>query len=157
MKIYAVYDKAAKRFISTTMSETDDSFVRSALYPLLMDYPLNDVEYYCVGDFDADLGVIKPCKPRLCSWEVYKFPTSRTEKEKYLTLEEIDKAAKEKKHEFLQENKDKIEDAERLLSTAKGQLELEEKKDKKDRKRIRELRAYIKQISNEIKSLKEIA
>ena len=92
MKIFSIFDKVANRFISVTMCETEQLFVRNALPAILMDYSILDVEFYCVGDFDPDLGLIKPCVPRLCSWECYKFPEKRDSLEKkYLTIEQIDK------------------------------------------------------------------
>lgn len=155
MKIYSLFDKVAKRFVSTTIAESDEMFVRSSLYAICMDYPINDVEYYCVGQFDNELGLIKPCQPRLCSWESYKFPKSRMDKENFLTIEEIEKSAKEKKHEFIKQQKDNILDLERAESIAKKQLK--EAETKKDKKRIKELKDIIKEISLEIKNLKEVS
>ena len=156
MNIYALKDVVANKFITTTLCESDDMFVRQSLYAILMDYPLKDVEFYCVGQFDNDLGIIKPCRPRLCSWESYKFPTSRADKEHFLTLEEIEKSAKEKKHEFLQRTKDKIADVERAICVANGELKKEEEKKTKDKKRIKELKEYIKVQSQDLKRLKEV-
>lgn len=159
MRIYALYDKVAKRYISTTMAETDDMFVRTSITAILMDYPLKDVECYCVGLIDVDSGIIKPCIPRLVSWDCYKFPISQAQQDKFMSLDDIEKFAQNKKHEFLQKNKDKIEDVERYLSQLKAQLAIEENKPKKeiDKKRIKDLRNEIKNVSNTLASLKEVA
>lgn len=159
MRIYGLYDKVAKRYISTTMAETDEMFVRTSIVAIMMDYPLKDVECYCLGLFDTDCGIIKPCTPRLVSWECYKFPHSMGDKEHFLSIEEIEDFAQKKKHEFLQKNKDKIEDTERYLSQLKATLELEEKKPKKEinKSRIKELRNEIKNVSNTLANLKEVA
>lgn len=156
MKIFALYDKVAKKFISTTLAETEEMFVRTSLFAITMDYPIRDVELYCVGLFDQDLGLIKPCTPRIVSWDCYKFPISRMEKERFLTIEQIEEAAKAKKHEFIKKQKDNLKDLERTLSMTKARLKLEEEKPKKDKNAIKELREVIKEISSEIKNLKEV-
>lgn len=158
MKIYAVYDKVAERFVSTTLAESDAMFVKNAFIPLMMDYALVDVEYYCVGEFETELGLIKSCRPRLCSWESYKFPEKRDSiKEKYLTTEQVIEFAKQKKNDFLKQQKDKLIDMERALSQAKAKLKLLEEAPKKDKPKIKELRDYINQLSLEIKNFKEVA
>ena len=73
-----------------------------------------------------------------------------------VTLEEIEKSAKEKKHEFLQRTKDKIADVERAICVANGELKKEEEKKTKDKKRIKELKEYIKVQSQDLKRLKEV-
>lgn len=157
MKIFSLFDKVANRFISVTMCETEQLFVRQALPAVLMDYALNDVEFYCIGDFDPDLGIIKPCMPRLCSWECYKFPEKRDSLEKkYLTIEQIENLAKSKKIEFLQKQKDNIKDVENAIKQIKAQLELEENKKPKDKKRIKELREYLNQLNVTIQNFKEV-
>lgn len=155
MKLFALYDKVAGKYLSVTACESEDLFVRNCLYTILMDYPLKDVEFYCVGLFDNDLGIIKPCQPRLCSWESYKFPNSRLSKDKFLTLEQIEQAAINKKHEFLQKTKDSIKDLENALVQTKGALHKEEHSDKPDKKRIKELKNIIKDISNQIYTKKK--
>lgn len=154
MNVYSVFDKKANRFISVSISETDETFVRSGMFALLMDYPLADIEFYQVGQFDADLGIIKPCKPRLCDWECYRFPTTRLSKTEFLTTEQIDEKAKSKKHEFLKQLKDTIPDLERSLSIAKS--ELNKSKIDKDKKRIKELTGLITEIRSEINNIKEM-
>ena len=89
MNIYSVRDKVANKFISTSMCESDSLFVRTALPSLLMDYALNDIEFYCIAQIDNDLGIVKPCQPRLCNWECYKFPETRLQKEKFLANSSI--------------------------------------------------------------------
>lgn len=148
MKIISLYDKVAQRFVSVTLCENEQAFIRTALPAILMDYNIIDVSCYVVGDFDSDLGIVKPCLPRLVDWNCYRFPEKRDSLEKrYLTVEDIDSMAKAKKHEFLQKQKDKIEDIEHELSKTKAKLQLEEQKDKKDKKRIKELRDYINVLS----------
>ena len=157
MKVFSLYDKVAKRFVSTTLAETEQMFVRSCLFSICMDYALIDVEFYCIGDFDSDLGIIKPCQPRLCSWECYKFPETRQSKERFLTLEQIQEFAKAKKHEFLKETKDnEIQNMEKMISNAKAAIESENKKDKPNNKRIKELKKYINDVKKDLSKIKEV-
>lgn len=156
MNIYSVRDKVANKFISTSMCESDSLFVRTGLPSLLMDYSLNDIEFYCIGQIDTDLGIIKPCQPRLCSWDCYKFPETRLTKEKFLTIEQIDELAKAKKHEFLKKQKDtQISDMNKMIDNAKLAIQKEQKADKPNQKRIRELRKYIKDVESDLNKLKE--
>lgn len=157
MLVISLYDKIAKRFVSTTLSETEEMFVRTSLYAICMDYSINDVEPYVVGHFDPELGLINPCSPRAFSWECYKFPKSRMEKDKFLTVAEIEEAAKNKKNEFIKKTKDNVKDLEKLLIEAKGNLHKLEHEPKKDKSKINECKEFIKQISREIKALKEVA
>lgn len=155
MKIYAIYDKVAERFISTTIAETDGMFIRQALFAILMDYAVNDVEIYCVGEFDTDFGYIRPVVPRQVPLSAYKFPETRESKDKFLTIEQIEKAAKEKREEL---NKQKVENIENLKKEKvrlNNLLEIEEGRDKKDKKKIKLLRSYINQIDDEINKLGE--
>lgn len=156
MNIYALKDIQAERFISITIAESDSDFVRSSLYAILLDYPIKDVEFYCIGQFDPDLGIIKPCVPRLGNWECYKFPTSTMDREHFLTIEQIEIAAKNKKHEFIKKQKDEIPNLEKLLSEAKGKLNLEESKKKKDKTKIKNLRRSVAEISSSLSKLKSI-
>lgn len=157
MLVVALFDKIAKRFISTSLVETEEMFVRNSLFAICMDYSIKDVDPYVVGHFDPELGLINPCVPRQFSWECYKFPVTRQAKDKFLTIEQIEEAAKAKKSEFIQQTKNKKKDLERLLIEAKGNLHKLEHSDKKDKKAIEECKLFIKQISNEIKQLKEVA
>lgn len=156
MKIIALYDKVANKYVSTTLCESEQMFVRTSLFAICMDYPIKDVDFYVVGEFDNDLGLIKPCQPRLCSWDCYKFPESRMSKEKFLTLEQIEEAAKNKKHEFIKKQKDSVKDLENALIQAKGALHKEEHETKPDKKRIKELKKIINNISTQIYKTKEV-
>lgn len=156
MNIYGLKEINAQRFLTITISESDACYVKENLYPILMDYPLKDIEYYCIGQFDSDLGLIKPCSPRLCSWESYKFPTTQTDREHFLTLDQISEAAKKKKHEFLVKKLDELKGYEKLLAEAKGRLSAEEKSEKKDKTKIRNLKRSIKELSLTISELKKI-
>lgn len=155
MKIYSLFDKVANKFVSTTLAESDEMFVRTSLFAICMDYAINDVEFYCVGYFDSDLGIIKPIAPRLCSWDCYKFPESRQSKDRFLTLEQIEEAAKKKKHEFIEKTTNDIKELEKLIIHA--ETELKKAESNKDKKRIKDLRNLIKETRNEINRLKEVA
>lgn len=157
MIVVSLFDKIAKRFISTTLVETEEMFVRQSLFAICMDYAVNDVDPYVVGHFDPELGLINPCVPRKFSWECYKFPVTRQSKDKFLTIEQIEETAKKKKSDFIKQTKDKRSDLEKLLIEAKGNLHKLEHSDKKDKNAIANAKAFIKQISTEIKQLKEIA
>lgn len=155
MKIYAIYDKVAERFISTTISETDGMFLRQALFAILMDYAVNDIDIYCVGEFDTDFGYIKPVVPRQVPFSAYKFPETRESKDKYLTIEQIETAAKKKREELTKKKVENVETLKKEKVRLNSLLSLEEEKDKKDKKKIKALRAYINQVDEEINRLGE--
>lgn len=155
MKIYAIYDKVAERFISTTISETDGMFLRQALFAILMDYAVNDIDIYCVGEFDTDFGYIKPVVPRQVPLSAYKFPETRESKDKYLTIEQIEQAAKKKREELIKTKVENVETLKKEKVRLNSLLSLEEGKDKKDKKKIKALRTYINQVDEEINRLGE--
>lgn len=155
MKIYAIYDKVAERFISTTLSETDGMFLRQALFAILMDYAINDIDIYCVGEFDVDFGYVKPVVPRIVPLSAYKFPETRESKDKFLTVEQIEQAAKKKKEQLIQKRTENIETLKKEKERLESLLSLEENKEKKDKKKIKALRSYIVNIDNEINRLGE--
>lgn len=156
MNIYGLYDKVSEKYLSVTMCESAQMFVRNCLATILMDYPLKDIEFYCLGQIDNDLGIVKPCAPKLEDWECYKFPETRMEKFKFLSLEQIEEIAKQKKHEFLQQTKEQVKDYEKLLINAKGELHKEEHSSKPDKAKIKQLKKTIKDISIHIQKLKEV-
>ena len=156
MKIYGLYDKISEKYQSITLCESAQMFVRSCLATILMDYPLKDIEFYCLGQIDLDLGIIKPCAPKLEDWECYKFPETRAEKLKFLSIEQIEQIAKQKKHEFLEKTKDQIKDYEKLLIQVKGELHKQEHSEKPDKSKIKSLKKSIKDISIHIQKLKEV-
>lgn len=156
MKIYGLYDKVSEKYLSITMCDSAQMFVRSCLATILMDYPLKDIEFYCLGQIDEDIGIIKSCVPKLEDWECYKFPETRTEKLKFLSIEQIDELAKNKKHEFLEKTKDQVKDYEKLLIQAKGELHKEQHSVKPDKSKIKLLKKSIKDISIHIQKLKEV-
>lgn len=153
MRIYAVYDNKAKNFISLHLANSDESFVRSSLNSLLYDFPLNDIDYYQVGYFDLDAGLIKPITPRKCEWDIYKFPETMGSKDKFLTLEQLEEFAKKKKHEFIDTITHDIEDLKQAIKIAESEMSKlngKTKLEKADKKRIKELREYIKTCGSEI-------
>lgn len=156
MYIYGLYDKVSNKYLSITMCESAQMFVRSCLATILMDYPLKDIEFYCLGQIDQDLGLVKPCMPKLEDWDCYQFPETRTEKLKFLSLEQIEELAKKKKHEFLVKTKDSVKDYEKLLIQTKSELHKEEHLAKPNRSKIKLLKKTIKDISIHIQKLKEV-
>lgn len=154
MKIFSVKDKVRGKFISCTIADSEQMFVRVGLSSILMDYPINDVEFYCIGDFDEDLGIIKPCVPRLCDWNCYKFPETRRSTDKFLTIDKIAEMAQKKKLEFLQKSKDNIKDLENLDKYLDEQIE---QCDESDKEKSDYLKKYKKQLSIEIDRLKIIS
>lgn len=151
MKVFALYDKVAQKFVSTTLCENEELFVRTSLFAVCMDYAINDVDFYCVGLFDDDTGVIKPCIPRKCDWECYKFPVTRQSKEKFLSIADIEKSAHEKKHEFIKKQKDSVKDLEQYKTLLENKLQ--ENLNNKDKK---EIKKAIEQTELEIKRLQEV-
>lgn len=153
MRIFAVFDKVSKNFVSLHLANTDESFVRSSINGLLMDYPLNDIEYYCVGFFDLDSGLIKAITPRKGSWDKYNFPETMASRDKFLTLEQLEEFAKNKKHEFIDSITHDIEDLRQAVKVAESEicrLNGKTKLEKADKNRIKDLRAYIKTCESEI-------
>lgn len=117
MKLYSLFDKIGERHLSVTLADNDAEFVRSSLFAILMDYPIVDVQAYCIGTFDHYSGIVIPCAPRLVDWSCYQFPkTADSLDENYLTFDELREAALSKKKQFDEEMKDKKEDLERLLA-----------------------------------------
>lgn len=101
--LYSVYDKVSKRYLSLSFSNNDQTFIRSSLYSILMDYPLKDIEIHCLGEFDDVDGKIKVAKKsRSVDLSAYIFPVSRMSQTP-LTLEEIDKGAKTAKAKIQEE------------------------------------------------------
>lgn len=156
MKLYGLYDKVAEKYLSITMCESAQMFVKNCLITILMDYPLKDVDFYCLGQIDQDYGIIKPCSPKLEDWECYRFPEKHNDKLKLLTMEQIEDFAKKKKHEFLEKTKDDIKDYEKILIDLKGKLHKEEHSEKPDKTKIKQLKKTIHDISNHILKLKEV-
>lgn len=156
MNVYGLFDKIANRYVSLTLEESDEMYVRNNVFGILMDYPLNDIEYHQLGKFDETLGIILPCRPRVCDWECYKFPKSRADKLHFLELSDIVEAAQNKKHEFLRQSKDKVSDLQHSIEIAEKELSKTDSKSKIGKKRIKELRAFITDCQSEINNLKKI-
>lgn len=157
MQIFAIKDKVAEKYISVTISNNEESMIRNSLVSILMDFSINDVELYRIGLFDEDLGIIKPLEPQFISWEAYKFPVDKVNiKKGFLTIQQIDEYAKNKKHDFLEQTKIKIKDLEHLLIEYKGKLYKEEYESKPNKQLIKELKKEIKNISTQIIKLKEV-
>lgn len=157
MQIFAIKDKVADKYISVTISNNEETMIRNSLVSILMDFSINDVELYRIGLFDEDLGIIKPLKPHFIDWNAYRFPVDKIDINKgFLTIEQIDEFAKKKKHEFLEQNKIKINDLEHLLIDYKGKLHKEEHAIKPNKQLIKELKKEIKYISAQIIKLKEV-
>lgn len=155
MKIYGLYDKVANTFVSTTLAESDGIFVRQSFYAIMMDYALNDVDYYCLGEIDTSTGVIMPCRPRLCSWDSYKFPVSRTDKEHFLTKDEIIKSALEKKEEHIKEvnSSEYLENYKELCIERLSKLKESDSPNKKVY--IKHYETMLKDIEKGLKNLKK--
>lgn len=156
MNVYGLFDKVANRYVSVTIEESDEMYVRNNLFGVLMDYPLNDVEFHQLGKFDETVGVILPCRPRMCNWECYKFPKSRADKLNFLDMSEIIEFAQNKKHEFLQKSKDKVSDLQHSIEIAEKEISKADSKSKQGKKRIKELRAFITDCQSEINNLNKI-
>lgn len=153
MNIYSLYDKVAKRHLSLTICESDEVFVRQSLLPILMDYALEDVEFFQVGVFDNESGLIKPCVPRRCDWDCYKFPRDRGRKNDFLTMEDLIKFARNKKHEFIESSKNNVEELNKLLDIQRD--ELEKAKKENNTEKIKSLKAEIKQTFKDIERLEK--
>lgn len=150
MKIYSLYDKVSKKHLSITLSTNDSDFIRSSLYAILMDYPIQDVEAYCVGDFFEDNGVVIPCSPRLVDWNSYKFPKNADSfEEEYLSIDDLRASALAKKKQFDQERLDKVEDFKKIVEACDKEL----RRTDLSEKQIKDLKAYKKMIEDKIKTM----
>ena len=77
---------------------SDEDFVRTSLFSILMDFPLRDIEVFQVGNFDDDTGIITPCEARKIDLNCYQFPHSRLSPEgENITLQDVEKSAKKYK------------------------------------------------------------
>lgn len=150
MKIYSLYDKVSKKHLSITLSTNDSDFIRSSLYAILMDYPIQDVEAYCVGDFFEDNGIVLPCSPRLVDWNSYKFPKNADSfEEEYLSIDDLRASALAKKKQFDQERLDKVEDFKKIVEACDKEL----RRTDLSEKQITDLKAYKKMIEDKIKTM----
>lgn len=149
MKLYSVFDKIGNKHLSITLAETDADFVRSSLFAILMDYPIQDVDAYCVGDFFEDSGLVRPCAPRLVDWNSYRFPQNADSfDENYLSIEQIRERALAKKQEIDAKLKDKKEDFLKLELDIQNALKNEELSDKQRS----DLLEYLEDVQAKIKS-----
>ena len=150
MKIYSLYDKVSKKHLSITLSTNDADFIRSSLYAILMDYPIQDVEAYCVGDFFEDNGIVIPCSPRLVDWNSYKFPKNADSlEEEYLSFDDLRQSALAKKKQFDEQRLDKIEDFKKIIEAVDKELQRNDLSDKQ----ITDLKDYKKMIQDKINSM----
>lgn len=150
MKLYSLFDKIGNKHLSITLADSDADFVRSSLYAILMDYPIQDVQAYCVGTFYEDSGIIIPCSPRLVDWNCYKFPKSADSlEENYLTIEELRQSALAKKKKFDELTKDKIDDLKKMADDVTNALK---NPDLTDKQKV-DLENYLSDINNRIKSM----
>lgn len=100
---------------------SDEDFVRTSLFSILMDFPLRDIEVYQIGEFDDDTAALTPLKEkRLIDLNCYKFPHSRLSPDgEDTSLEEISKSAKDFKAKKMAELKSKqFNDVEKKLEKA---------------------------------------
>lgn len=153
MKIYSLYDKISKKHLSITLSTNDADFIRSTLYAILMDYPIQDIEAYCVGDFFEDNGIVIPCSPRLVDWNAYKFPRNADSfEEEYLSIDDLRASALAKKKQFDQERLDKVEDFKQIVDACDKELirtDLSEKQ-------VKDLKDYKKMIQDKIVAMEAV-
>lgn len=151
MYLYSLYDKQGDRHLSVTMALSDSDFVRSSLFAILMDYPIQDVEFYCLGYFDDQTGLLMPTSPRKGDWNCYRFPEKADSfDEKYLTFEQIRSAALDKKKQFDSDRLDRISDLEKQLIDIDVAIKKETDDD-----RLEQLKAYRDDVTKHISLLKE--
>ena len=149
-KMYSLYDKIGKRHLSITLAINDADFVRANLYAILMDYPITNVDAFCVGDFYEDNGIVVPCSPRLVDWNSYKFPKNADSfDETYLTIDDLRKSALAKKQEFDKLRLDKVEDFKEQIKAIDKELERTDLSDKQREN----LLAYKQDVLNTIKNM----
>lgn len=152
MKLYSLFDKISNKHLSITLATNDADFVRSTLYAILMDYPITDVQAFCVGDFFEDNGLVIPCAPRLVDWNCYKFPKNADSfEEKYLTIDELRSAALAKKKQFDEQRLDKIEDLKQIIIACDKELERSDLSDKQKK----DIQNYKSMVLENIKNMEE--
>lgn len=64
--VYTVKDTVGKvhAYRGLFYCGSDEDFVRTSLFNILMDFPLRDIEVYQIGEFDDDEGIINPIKEK---------------------------------------------------------------------------------------------
>lgn len=121
--VYTVCDNVGKvhAFRGLFYCGSDEDFVRTSLFSVLMDFPLRDIKVYQIGEFDDDTGVITPIDRREIDLNCYKFPHSRLSPEgENITLEDVDKSAKKFKAQKMAELKNQqYQEVEKKLDSKK--------------------------------------
>lgn len=117
--VYSVQDKVKRvdnnatlhRFNGLFQVSSDDEFIRQCLFTVLMDLPLRDIDIYQVATFDDESGIITPCELRkLDLSNCYHIPkTTLSPEGEDLSLEELDKSAKDFKAKRLADLQSQIE------------------------------------------------
>lgn len=112
--VFTVFDKVSKLYRGTFYHSTDEEMIKVSLPSLLMEFPLRDIEIFCIGTFNTSTGKLTSLPKRKISTSCYLFPHSLlSSKGDDLSLKDLDKAMKEKKAELV----------------AKGSVATDEKKD----------------------------
>lgn len=72
--LYSIRDVVSGTYIGIGFAETDGAFMRDTLQRFLQIRPLDELEYYQVGEFNSDDGKVFAVEKRECSKDSYKFP-----------------------------------------------------------------------------------
>ena len=78
-KLFCIFDKVTKSYMTVTSSPTAESCVRENIKFLVQSRPLCDLELYEIGSIDVRTMVCTLIPPVLISWDCYKAPLSPAE------------------------------------------------------------------------------
>ena len=88
--VYLVRDVVSGSILATGFAPTDGAFMRDSMAAVLRYRPINELEYYAVGEFDDSSLELVSIPKRKCANDAYKFPETETKK---LSKEELLKLA----------------------------------------------------------------
>lgn len=73
-KLYGVVDKIDGEYLTVFHAKNDGMAIRSNLPALSRVRPVDDLEFYQIGTFDENSGLVSACPPRSVPKDSYKFP-----------------------------------------------------------------------------------
>lgn len=95
-KLFCIFDKVSKSYMTVTSSPTAESCVRENIKFLVQTRPLRDLELYELGSIDVQTMECTFVEPVLIPWDCYNAPLSPAESLAPLNIpqEEFNKAEK---------------------------------------------------------------
>lgn len=87
MKIYAMYDKVAKKVRDYYLAETDEEAVRTGLTVFANMYPLKDMKVLKVGNVSMENPKIEETETKDVNWDIYCLPETKADNFKSVGIE----------------------------------------------------------------------